>query len=40
MRPNQLMLFLASLLVCLHVGWAQDQKPNFSGTWKLDKERR
>jgi hypothetical protein len=39
MKLNQLMLPLASLLVCLHVGWAQSQEPDFSGTWKLDKEK-
>ena len=39
MKLNRLMLSIASLLVCLHVGWAQDQRPDFSGTWKLDKEK-
>jgi hypothetical protein len=33
------MLSLAFLLVCLQGGWAQSQKPDFSGTWKLDKEK-
>jgi hypothetical protein len=39
MKLNRLMLPLASLLMCLQVGWAQAQKPDFSGTWKLDKEK-
>jgi hypothetical protein len=36
---NRLILSLVSLMVCLHAAWAQDQKPDFSGTWKLDKEK-
>ncbi|PYV36974.1 MAG: hypothetical protein DMG06_29265 [Acidobacteria bacterium] len=39
MKIKQAGLTLASFLICLNVAWAQDEKPNFSGTWKLDKEK-
>jgi hypothetical protein len=39
MKIKQVALTLASWLIGLNVAWAQNDKPNFSGTWKLDKEK-
>ena len=39
MKIKQAALTLSSLLLCLNIVLAQDEKPNFSGIWKLDKEK-
>lgn len=38
MNIKQAALTLASLLMCLNAARAQNEKPNFSGSWKLDKQ--
>ena len=39
MKIEQAALTFASLFICLNMAWAQNEKPNFTGTWKLDKEK-
>jgi hypothetical protein len=39
MKIRQAALTLASLFICCNMAGAQSEKPNFSGNWKLDREK-